>query len=93
MRTRKLSIFNQGLGNFFMMFGWIIEILLVSLLAYIYPLNLALGTRDVSLIHFGVYSGVFSILMTLYDEARKLLIWLWTKNPNKPGWFERYCLT
>lgn len=57
-----------------MTFAWVIEILLICLLAYIYPLNIGLGTRDVSLLHFGVYSGIFSILLLTYDEIRKLLI-------------------
>jgi hypothetical protein len=76
-----------------MIFAWVIEILLIILLAYIYPLNIALGTRDLSLLHFGFYSAIFSILLMAYDEIRKLLIRIWTKTPNKPGWFERYCLT
>ena len=93
MRTRKISIFNQGLGNFFMIFAWSVEILLIFVLAYIYPLNIALGTRDLSLLHFGFYAGIFSILIMAYDETRKLCIRLWTKVQSKPGWFERYCLT
>jgi len=76
-----------------MIFAWVFEILLICILAYIYPLNVGLGTRDVTLLHFGVYSGVFSILMMAYDEIRKFLIRFFTKNPNKPGWFERNCLT
>ena len=33
-----------------MMFGWIIEITLIMGLAYIYPINIAIGTRDLSLL-------------------------------------------
>ena len=48
--TRKVSVFNQGLGNFFMLFGWVIETTLILVLAYIYPVNIAIGTRDLSLL-------------------------------------------
>jgi hypothetical protein len=57
-----------------MIFAWVIEILLVSVLAYIYPLNIGLGTRDLSILHFGFYSGIFAILLCVYDEIRKLCI-------------------
>lgn len=76
-----------------MIFAWVFEIFLILILAYVYPLNIGLGTRDLSLLHFGFYSGIFSIMLMVYDETRKYLMRRGTKDPNKPGWFERNCLT
>jgi hypothetical protein len=57
-----------------MIFGWVIEITIIIVLAYIYPINIAIGTRDLSLLQFGFYSTIFSILLLTYDELRKLMM-------------------
>jgi len=76
-KTRKLSLAYQGLRNYFMIFGWCTETCLTIFLAYLLPINHVFGTRDLLFIHFALPSLPFSMLMLVYDEARKYCIRNW----------------
>ena len=92
MKSRKISIKDQGLKNFFMVFGWATELTLCMLLAYVLPINTVFGTRDLILPHFMLPAIPAAILILTYDEVRKYLIRNWPKDSLKqPNWFERNC--
>ncbi|GMH32806.1 hypothetical protein BSKO_00640 [Bryopsis sp. KO-2023] len=83
-KTRKLSIFEQGLLNGFMNFGLVFETVLALILTYAPPLNLVFGTRPINVLHW--FTGVpWSILIFTYDEFRKYLI---RQNPH--GWLDEF---
>jgi len=83
-KTRKLSIFTQGLANKFMNFGIAFETVLAMLLCYVPPLNLVFGTRPIHVLHW--FPGVpWSILIFVYDEIRKGIM-----RDNPGGWIDRY---
>ena len=83
-KTRKLSLFDQGLGNNFMNFGLVFETVLGCLLIYLPFLNTVFGTRPLHILHW--FPGVpFSILILVYDEVRKLLM-----RGSPGGWLERF---
>ena len=83
-KTRKLSIFEQGMGNDFMNFGLIFETVLGATLCYTPFCNKVFGTRPLHILHW--FSGVpWSILIFVYDEVRKALI---RRNPK--GWLDRW---
>lgn len=83
-KTRKLSIFTQGLRNHFMNFGIFFETTLAILLSYVPPLNLVFGTRPIHVLHW--FPGVpWSILIFVYDEYRKSIL-----RANPGGWVDRY---
>ena len=98
-KTRWLSITKQGMRNNFMLFGIASELMLVTALAYIKPFNIALGTRDIRLVHW--FCAIpFAIVIFLFDETRKALMRstsLEIKDPKTgqitriPGWLERNC--
>ncbi len=98
-KTRWLSITKQGMRNNFMLFGIASELILVTALAYIKPFNIALGTRDIRLVHW--FCAVpFAIVIFFYDEVRKALMRRTSveiKDPRTgqvtriPGWLERNC--
>ena len=72
-KTRWLSVTAQGMKNNFMLFGIGTEILLVAWLAYCKPLNDALGTRNIRLVHW--FCAIpFAILILIFDEGRKALM-------------------
>eukprot|EP01017_Pseudomicrothorax_dubius_P041509 TRINITY_DN664_c0_g1_i2.p1 TRINITY_DN664_c0_g1~~TRINITY_DN664_c0_g1_i2.p1 ORF type:complete len:1181 (-),score=249.42 TRINITY_DN664_c0_g1_i2:124-3630(-) len=54
VKTRFSSVKYQGIRNFMMIFAIHFEICLMLLLAYCYPLNLVLGTRDSLWYHLGI---------------------------------------
>merc|ERR1711988_1988362 len=78
-KTRSLSMYHQGMRNNFMIFGLFSETLLCAILAYLPGIDVALGTRPVQFIHW-IPSMPFSIMIFLYDEARKYII------RNNPKW-------
>jgi len=89
-KTRKHSFMFGGLSNFSLMFGFCSEAALCLILAYAHPINVALNSRDVIFLHFGVPSLPFSVIAMTYDEIRKYLIRnLKSRDPRKPNWFER----
>ena len=89
-KTRKISLKDQGLKNFFMTFGWVSEIALCFCLAYVLPINHVFGTRDLILPHFFLPGVPNALLMLVWDEVRKYLIRNWPTDDIKfPNWFER----
>ena len=83
-KTRKLSIFEQGMGNDFMNFGLIFETVLGATLCYTPFANKVFGTRPLHILHW--FAGVpWSILIFVYDELRKAFI---RRNPK--GWLDRW---
>mmetsp|Transcript_53455 Transcript_53455/g.64447 ORF Transcript_53455/g.64447 Transcript_53455/m.64447 type:complete len:90 (+) Transcript_53455:4089-4358(+) len=59
--------------NNFMFFGIGTELLLVAWLAYCGPINAALGTRNIRLVHW--FCAIpFAILIFVFDECRKALM-------------------
>lgn len=83
-KTRKLSVFQQGLRNGFMNFGLVFETCLAILLVYTPPFNTVFGTRPIHFVHW--FPGVpWSLLIFIYDEIRKFLI---RKEPN--GWLDKF---
>lgn len=83
-KTRKLSIFEQGMLNGFMNFGLVFETVLAILLTYAPPFNVVFGTRPINVLHW--FTGVpWSVLIFLYDEIRKYMI---RQNPG--GWLDDF---
>lgn len=83
-KTRKLSCFEQGLGNDFMNFGLVFETILGATLIYTAPFNQVFGTRPLHILHW--FPGVpWSMLIFIYDEIRKYLM---RQSPD--GWLDRF---
>jgi len=83
-KTRKLSLFDQGLANGFMNFGLLFETVLGALLIYVPVCNIIFNTRPLHVLHW--FPGIpWSILIFTYDETRKYLM---RKDPK--GWIERF---
>jgi hypothetical protein len=55
------------MGNF----GLCFETVLVAVLLYVKPLNIALGTRQIAFPHFAVPSFSYYVCIFFYDEWRK----------------------
>lgn len=92
-KTRKLSTFSQGVSNPFMFFALTTEVMLVILVSYFMPFNIAFGLRDNIFMHFGMSALPFNMLQLLVDEIRKYLIrTLPADEKGKPHWFTRAAL-
>jgi sodium/potassium-transporting ATPase subunit alpha len=83
-KTRWLSLKQQGMRNQMLNFGLFLETALGIFLSYVKPLNAALGTRDISFVHW-LPAIPFAIMITSYDETRKFLM----RNLGKNNWVER----
>ena len=88
-KSAKMSFVTQGLGNDFMILGWVVEFCLCFVLAYLRPINHVFGTRDVIFLHFGLYGLFYALMLVIYDEIRKYLIRHFPSSKNKPNWFQR----
>lgn len=83
-KTRKLSIFDQGMANGFMNFGLCFETILGMFLIYTPPLNDIFGTRPLHILHW--FPGLpWSMFIFFYDEVRKSIM---RKNPK--GWLDNF---
>lgn len=92
-KTRRESIFSQGLQNMNMFFGMSTEIIIVFILAYVYPINVVFGSRDNIFLHFGIVAIPISLLIMALEETRKYLIrTLPPDEKGRPNWFERCTL-
>jgi len=81
-KTRKLSIFQQGMKNWMLNFGILFETSLAVFLAYSPGVNTALRLRPLNASWW--FTGFpFSITIFLFDEARRYLL---RKRPG--GWVE-----
>jgi sodium/potassium-transporting ATPase subunit alpha len=90
VKTKKLSIYYQGMSNFMIPIGLGSELVLTLVLAYLLPIQRAFGTRDLIFYHFGLAAFPFAILHLVYDEFRKYMIRN-AKAPSahKPNWWVR----
>jgi len=83
-KTRKLSIFEQGMSNQFLNFGLLFETVLGATLCYTKPFNSVFNTRPLHILHW--CPGIpWSILIFVYDETRKFYM-----RKHKDGWLDRY---
>ncbi|KAJ5069892.1 sodium/potassium-transporting atpase subunit alpha [Anaeramoeba ignava] len=82
-KTRRLSIFQQGMKNKMLNFGLFSETFLAALLCYIPWVNPVFGTEPIRFVHW--LPGLpFSLYIFVYDELRKHYM------RRKPGgWIEK----
>merc|ERR1712080_694158 len=81
-KTRKLSVFQQGMKNHFMNFGLVFETLLAAILSYTPGMDKGLRMYPLK-INWWLPALPFSLLIFCYDETRKFLL---RRNPG--GWIE-----
>merc|ERR1712226_91096 len=81
-KTRKLSVFQQGMKNWFMNFGLVFETLLAVFLSYTPGMDKGLRMYPLK-INWWLPAIPFSLLIFCYDETRKFLL---RRNPG--GWIE-----
>lgn len=92
-KTRKESVITQGVSNTFMFFALTTELMLVLVVTYFSPFNVAFGLRDNIFMHYGMAALPFSMLQLGIDEVRKYMIRnLPIDNQGKPDWFSRAAL-
>jgi len=72
-KTRKLSIFQQGMKNWVLDIGILEETCVVAVLAYVPPFNSIFKTQPISFQHWCPPLAFF-IAIVLFDEVRKYLI-------------------
>merc|ERR1712241_154299 len=82
-KTRKLSVFQQGMKNHFMNFGLFFETALACVLSYTPGMDKGLRMYPLK-INWWLPAIPFSILIWCYDETRKSLL---RRNPG--GWIEQ----
>lgn len=82
-KTRRLSLFSQGMRNVMLWVGLLSETLLIIVLVYAPFCHTVFGTLDLKFTYW-LLALPFSLLIFWYDEIRKALI---RKNPG--GWVER----
>jgi magnesium-transporting ATPase (P-type) len=84
-KTRTLSIKTQGMSNLMMNFGLVFETGLGLILCYAHSsINMALGTRDIEVVHW-FCALPFMLFILTYDETRKWLL----RHMGKDNWFYR----
>lgn len=92
-KTRKESVISQGVSNAFMFFALTTELMLVLLVTFFIPFNVAFGLRDNIFMHYGMAAVPFAMLQLGVDETRKYLIRnLPCDKSGKPHWFSRAAL-
>jgi len=82
-KTRKLSVFQQGMKNHFMNFGLVFETVLAIILSYTPGMDKGLRMYPLKA-NWWVPALPFSVLIFCYDETRKFLL---RRNPG--GWIEQ----
>jgi len=82
-KTRKLSVFQQGMKNHFMNFGLIFETVLACILSYTPGMDKGLRMYPLKF-NWWLPALPFSVLIFCYDETRKFLL---RRNPG--GWIEQ----
>merc|ERR1712241_555749 len=82
-KTRKLSVFQQGMKNHFMNFGLFFETALACVLSYTPGMDKGLRMYPLK-INWWLPAIPFSILIWCYDETRKFLL---RRTPG--GWIEQ----
>jgi len=81
-KTRKLSVFQQGMNNWILNFGLIFETCLAAFLSYTPGMDKGLKMYPLK-INWWFPAAPFSLLIFVFDEVRK---WLLRRNPG--GWIE-----
>jgi len=82
-KTRKLSVFQQGMKNWFMNFGLVFETCLAIFLSYCPGMDKGLRMYPLYF-NWWLPALPFSVLIFCYDETRKFLL---RRNPG--GWIEQ----
>merc|ERR1711884_495940 len=82
-KTRKNSVFQQGMSNWVMNFGLVFETLLACFLSYTPGMDKGLKMYPLK-INWWFPAVPFSLLIFIFDEIRK---WILRNNPG--GWVER----
>jgi len=82
-KTRKNSVFTQGMKNWFMNFGLVFETVLAAFLSYCPGMDKGLRMYPLYF-NWWLPAIPFSILIFCYDETRKFLL---RRNPG--GWIEQ----
>merc|ERR1719430_2334883 len=72
-KTRKNSVFQQGMKNWFMNFGLVFETLLAAFLSYTPGMDKGLRMYPLK-INWCLPAIPFSVLIFCYDETRKFLL-------------------
>lgn len=92
-KTRRESVFTQGMHNMNMYFGMTTEIMIGFILGYVYPINIVFGSRDNIFMHYGIIAVPVSLLILLLEEVRRYLLrTLPPDEKGRPNWFERCTL-
>lgn len=74
-KTRKQSLFNQGLaGNDKVFISMLFEIAIILLICYLPGVNKFFGARPIAFPHLLVPSLTYVIVILLYDEIRKVFV-------------------
>lgn len=82
-KTRKLSVFKQGMVNWYLNFALIFEVGLASLVVYCPGINTTLGFEPVE--YYAILPAIpYALFIIIYDEIRKCII-RW----NPGGWVEK----
>eukprot|EP00190_Bangiopsis_sp_CCMP1999_P001639 CAMPEP_0198729596 /NCGR_PEP_ID=MMETSP1475-20131203/19920_1 /TAXON_ID= ORGANISM="Unidentified sp., Strain CCMP1999" /NCGR_SAMPLE_ID=MMETSP1475 /ASSEMBLY_ACC=CAM_ASM_001111 /LENGTH=1175 /DNA_ID=CAMNT_0044492289 /DNA_START=147 /DNA_END=3674 /DNA_ORIENTATION=- len=80
-KTRSRSLFQQGMWNWVLNFGLVLETALAVFLLYVPPIQTGFGTAPIIFLHW--LPGLpFTLLEFVYDETRKFFIRRYNKNPN-----------
>merc|ERR1712106_920405 len=82
-KTRKLSVFHQGMSNWVMNFGLVFETLLAAFMSYTPGMDKGLKMYPLK-INWWFPAIPFSLLIFVFDEIRKYLL---RRNPG--GWVEK----
>ena len=82
-KTRKLSVFQQGMNNWVMNFGLVFETLLAAFLSYTPGMDKGLKMYPLKF-SWWLPALPFSLLIFVFDETRKFLL---RRNPG--GWVEK----
>lgn len=82
-KTRRNSLFQQGMNNWMLNFGLVFETALAAVLSYTPGLDKGLNMYPLKPLHW-LPALPFSLLILIYDEIRKLLL---RKYPG--GWVEQ----
>jgi len=82
-KTRKNSVFQQGMKNWFMNFGLVFETVLAAFLSYTPGMDKGLRMYPLKF-NWWLPALPFSLLIFVYDECRKYLL---RRNPG--GWIEQ----
>lgn len=78
-KTRTLSLRIQGMRNNMLNFGLFFETMVACMVAYIPFVNYGLNTRPVHFVHW-LAPLPFAIFITIYDEIRKWLMRITTRD-------------